>query len=78
MLVLKRCPINGDSHKKTLKFVQGQTLYPFTGGVRLIETSIRRELSVVISCAKRLVLRNTDSLCVSTRDLELTKYAGVS
>ena len=74
---LKGCPIYGDSHKRP-KFEQGRTLYPFIGDVRSIKTSIRRELSVVISCAKVFVLRNTDSLCVCTRDLELTKYAGVS
>lgn len=51
-------------HTKRPKFGQGRTLYPFTGGFRFIETSIRRELSVVISCAKVFVLRNTDSLCV--------------
>ena len=49
---------------KRPKFGQGRTLYSFVGGVRLIKTSIRRELSVVISCAKVFVLRNTDSLSV--------------
>ena len=58
-------------HTKRRKFGQGRTLYPFIGGVRLIKTSIRRELSVVISCAKVFVfvLRNTHSVCVCTRDL---------
>ena len=63
---LKGCPIYGDSHKRP-KFGQGRTLYSFVGGVRLIKTSIRRELSVVISCAKVFVLQNTDSLSVCVR-----------
>ena len=63
---LKGCPIYGDSHKRP-KFGQGRTLYPFIEGVRSIKTSIRRELSVVISCAKVFVLRNTDFLCVCVR-----------
>ena len=56
-------------HTKRPKFGQGRTLYPFMGGVRFIETSVRRELSVVISRAKVFVLRNTLSVCVSAQPL---------
>ena len=55
-------------HTKRPKFGQGRTLYPFIGGVRFIETFVRRE-PVVISRAKVFVLRNTLSLCVYAQPL---------
>lgn len=55
-------------HTKRPKFGQGRTLYPFIGGVRSIKTSIRREPSVVISCAKSLYYETQIlSLCVYVR-----------